>query len=206
MRPGTWLSLVFLLACDSTPTPRPSASAAAPPKAATVTSAAAPARASAKEAPPACVDRSPSGREAPPPGPDPRCPEDTGKRFDLRWGKVRFPASKAEVSVELAVEAPARQRGLMFRKDLPEEEGMLFVFERQRPLSFWMKNTCLPLDMLFIDEGGVIVGIEDNVPTLNQRSYRVRCPAKYVLEVNAGWAARHGVEPGQRVTFEGVAP
>jgi uncharacterized membrane protein (UPF0127 family) len=62
-----------------------------------------------------------------------------------------------------------------------------------------MHNTCIPLDLLFIDEDGLIVGIVESAPTLNDDSRGVGCPSRFVLEVNAGWSRRHGVRPGQRV-------
>jgi uncharacterized membrane protein (UPF0127 family) len=79
---------------------------------------------------------------------------------------------------------------------------MLFTWSDERPRSFWMKNTCLSLDMLFIDQEGFIVGILEQVPTLNEVSRRIACPASRVLEVNAGFCRRHGVEPGQRIRVD----
>jgi hypothetical protein len=117
---------------------------------------------------------------------------------------VRFVEADKSVSVEVAEKNEHRLRGLMYRTALADSEGMLFVFERRRVHQFWMRNTCLPLDMLFIDRDGLIVGIEENVPTLNDRSYRVPCPSLYVLEVNAGWTRRHGVTAGQRVELPGM--
>jgi len=135
-------------------------------------------------------------------GPDPSCPDDPG-RPELPWGKVVFDDPGAEVKVEVAAEPQHRQRGLMYRKQLGEDEGMVFLFGRRHLLTFWMKNTCLPLDMIFIDRDGVVVGIEENVPTMNTDTYEVGCPSQYVLEVNAGWSRRHGVEPGQKARFVG---
>jgi uncharacterized protein len=143
-------------------------------------------------------------RPAPPAGPDPKCPDDPG-RPTLSWGKVRFPEIDATVEVEVARDDDHRQRGLMFRRELPDDQGMIFVFERPRIQTFWMKNTCLPLDMIFIAGDGLVVGIEENVPTMNTKTYSVPCPSIYVLEVNAGWARRHGVQAGQRVLLEGIA-
>jgi len=117
---------------------------------------------------------------------------------------VVFEAEGLAVDVELARQDEHRRRGLMYRTSLPQDEGMLFVFDQRRVHAFWMKNTCLPLDMLFIDHDGLIVGIEQNVPTMNRRSYQVGCPSTYVLEVNAGWAHHHGVKAGQRVRFDNV--
>jgi uncharacterized membrane protein (UPF0127 family) len=139
------------------------------------------------------------------PVPDPRCPADPGPIPKLRSGKVVFPeAARTTLSVEIAAQDAERMRGLMFRKQLDETRGMIFRFEEREDHTFWMKNTCIPLDMLFIDGDGVIVGIEENVPTLNESSYHVGCPSNYVLEVNAGWARRHGVVAGQRVILEGI--
>jgi uncharacterized membrane protein (UPF0127 family) len=106
------------------------------------------------------------------------------------------------VAVELARTNHDRQRGLMYRTTLDKDEGMLFSWSDERPRSFWMKNTCLPLDMLFIAADGVIVGILEQVPTMNTASRSVRCPAAHVLEVNAGYCRAHGIEPGQRVQVD----
>ncbi len=144
-------------------------------------------------------------RMAPALGPDPRCPADRSGRPELPWGRVAFTDAKVEVKVERVADDSQRQRGLMYRTSLPEDEGMLFIFAERRVHRFWMKNTCISLDMLFIDHDGLIVGIEENVPTMNERTYQVGCPSQYVLEVNAGWARRHGVRAGQWVTFEGVS-
>ncbi len=91
----------------------------------------------------------------------------------------------------------------MYRTEMPEDVGMLFSWDDQSQRSFWMKNTCLPLDMMFIDADGVIVSILEQVPTLNTQPRRSGCPARHVLEVNAGWTRRHGVRPGQRVKLGG---
>lgn len=88
----------------------------------------------------------------------------------------------------------------MYRTGMPVDTGMLFTFAAEEPRSFWMRNTCIPLDILFLDEQGTIVGILEQVPTLNTLPRHVPCPSKSVLELNAGWARAHGVEPGQSVT------
>jgi len=142
-------------------------------------------------------------RPEPKPGPDPKCPEDPG-RPKLRWARVTFPHNGETLDVELAETEDQRQRGLMYRKELPETHGMLFLFNNRGPRRFWMKNTCLPLDMMFIDGDGLIVGIEENVPTMNENSYSVGCASQYVLEVGAGWSRRHGVRPGNYARFEGL--
>lgn len=113
-------------------------------------------------------------------------------------------AAAPSVTVEVADSGTARQRGLMMRKSMPENRGMIFVFEERRVQEFWMHNTCIPLDMMFIDKDGFITGIEENVPTMNDNTYASGCPSTYVLEVNAGWSRKHGVAPGQSVRFEGL--
>lgn len=132
-----------------------------------------------------------------PPDPEPDRPM-------LRLGKVHLASAGAVLDVELAEREPDRLRGLMYRHQLSDLQGMLFLFQFRRDHRFWMRNTCIPLDMLFIDSDGLIVGIEENVPTLNDSTYHVGCPSRYVLEVAAGWSRRHGVEPGQFVRFEGL--
>jgi len=136
---------------------------------------------------------------------DPRCPDDPEGRFALRMGRVRFPdAGQVALEVELAETARQQMRGLMYRREMSDQQGMLFLFPERKIKTFWMKNTCLPLDMLFIDTDGFIVGIEENVPTMNENTYQVGCPSQFVLEVNAGWSRRHGVRPGQRMVFDGI--
>jgi uncharacterized membrane protein (UPF0127 family) len=144
-------------------------------------------------------------RPAPPQGPDPRCPKDPTGPFPLRRATVRVAGLDATVDVEVAERDEHRTRGLMFRKDLGENQGMLFVFDAEQELAFWMRNTCLPLDMLFVATDGTIVGIEENVPTLNDGHYAPgTCEARYVLEANAGWSRRHGVKAGQKLVLGGI--
>jgi hypothetical protein len=133
-----------------------------------------------------------------------RCPDDPTGPLALPYGTVSFPDApgKPELRVELAREQESRTRGLMYRTDLSQDQGMLFTWREAQLRSFWMKNTCLPLDMLFIDDEGYIVGILENVPTLNLAARRVRCPAQHVLEVNAGWTRSHGVFAGQKLLIE----
>jgi hypothetical protein len=140
------------------------------------------------------------------PGPDPRCPADPLVRLPpMRSARVSFPeASHASVDVEVAEREEDRTRGLMYRKSMPEDRGMIFLFDERENHMFWMHNTCIPLDMMFIDEDGFITGIEENCPTMNDGTFQSGCPSKYVLEVNAGWSRRHGVRAGQKVKIEGL--
>jgi len=108
------------------------------------------------------------------------------------------------VAVELARTDEERTRGLMNRRELAPEAGMLFIFSELEPRAFWMKNTLLPLDMLFIDDGGRLVGLIERAEPLTTSPRDPGVPSRYVLEVNGGWASRHGVRPGDRVRFENV--
>jgi uncharacterized protein len=108
------------------------------------------------------------------------------------------------VAVEVARTDEARTRGLMDRPRLDADAGMLFVFDESAPHAFWMKNTLIPLDMIFIDDTGRIVGIVERAEPRTLTSRDVGVPSRYVLEVNGGWAAAHGVAKGDTVRFENV--
>ena len=146
-----------------------------------------------------CVVPSPA-KPPPPAKPAIRCPDDPlgGPPF-AKMGRVSFPS--ASVEVELALADDEVTRGLMYRTQMPEEHGMLFRLEERKEQTFWMHNTCISLDMMFIDEDGTIVGILENVPTLNDEARSVGCPSRYVLEVNGGWSRRHGVSAGQKAVI-----
>jgi uncharacterized membrane protein (UPF0127 family) len=112
---------------------------------------------------------------------------------------------KHPVDSEVAATPEARTRGLMWRTQLAAGAGMLFIFPRQQPLTFWMKNTLIPLDMIFFDEALTIVGIEESAVPRTLSSRGPGAPAKYVLEVPGGWSARVGLRPGLKVELLGVA-
>jgi hypothetical protein len=95
----------------------------------------------------------------------------------------------------------SREKGLMFRRSLPEDEGMLFVFEYPQMQSFWMRNTYLPLDIAFLSEQRVIINILTMKPLDEGPRYRSSAPALYVIEANAGWFSSHGIAPGDRAVF-----
>lgn len=107
----------------------------------------------------------------------------------------------AELKVELACTPEAQQRGLMFRERLPENQGMLFVFAEEQTLSFWMKNTSLPLSIAYIDAAGEIIEIQELTPFDETPRPSAR-PARYALEVNQGWFERHHIQPGQRILLD----
>lgn len=96
------------------------------------------------------------------------------------------------------------QKGLMYRKFLAEDAGMLFLMGELDDHHFWMRNTLIPLDILFIDPELKVVGILEDMQPLDEHSRGVGAPSTYVLEVNAGWTKAHGVVAGSLVRFEGV--
>jgi uncharacterized membrane protein (UPF0127 family) len=102
-------------------------------------------------------------------------------------------------SVELAVNDEQRARGLMFRKELPEGKGMLFDFQTEQDVAFWMKDTYIPLDMIFIRANGRILRIAANTTPLSTQTVPSGGPVRAVLEVAGGTARRLGIEPGDRV-------
>lgn len=112
------------------------------------------------------------------------------------------------VRLEVAADPARRERGLMWRTHLADGEGMLFVFENDADRAFWMKNTLIPLDLIFIArEGpaqGRVVGIRADATPLSTAPLAVGAPSRWVLEVPAGFAARHGLAAGDRVELRGV--
>lgn len=103
------------------------------------------------------------------------------------------------VTAEVAATPGARRRGLMFRESLPENHGMLFVFREEQLLSFWMKDTQLPLSIAFARADGTIVHIADLEP-LVEHAVSSRLPARYALEMTRGWFARHGILTGTKLS------
>jgi uncharacterized membrane protein (UPF0127 family) len=101
--------------------------------------------------------------------------------------------------VEVARNDADRAQGLMFRRSMPADQGMLFDFGRVEPVAMWMQNTYLPLDMLFIRADGTIARIAANTEPLSTRTIPSGEPVLAVLELNAGTAAKLGVKPGDRV-------
>jgi hypothetical protein len=108
---------------------------------------------------------------------------------------------KTPLWVEVADTLEKQERGLMFRRSLPENEGMLFVYKEPIEMSFWMRNTLIPLDIVFVGADGVILNIHQARPLDESVLYRSAGAAKYVIETNQGWCARHGIVPGDRVTL-----
>jgi uncharacterized membrane protein (UPF0127 family) len=111
-------------------------------------------------------------------------------------------ASKSGVhvfAVEMALTPEEQAKGLMFRRQLPEGQGMLFDFKVEQPVSFWMRNTYISLDMIFIRADGRILRIAENTEPLSERQVHSGGPVRAVLEVIAGTAKKLGIGPGDRV-------
>lgn len=109
----------------------------------------------------------------------------------------------ARYRVEIADDDAERARGLMFRDALPADQGMLFIHERQEPLAYWMKNTRIPLDILYFDGNRRLVSQQRDVPPCSAGDrcppYPSGAPARFVLELNAGEAARLGLRDGEEL-------
>jgi uncharacterized membrane protein (UPF0127 family) len=147
-----------------------------------------------------CADaKHANDRPAPPPQTEEAMLSQRGKvTLHLKGGR------EERLDVEIASDDPTRTRGLMFRKALPETAGMIFVFPEESLRSFWMKNTLIPLDMLFVDAKGKVIGIVENAEPRTLTSRSVEGDSKYVLEVAGGWCARHGVAAGDTLALEGM--
>jgi uncharacterized membrane protein (UPF0127 family) len=106
--------------------------------------------------------------------------------------------------VEIADTPAKRERGLQYRKDLAHDRGMIFLFPTESPQSFWMKNTPIPLDMIFIDRERRIVGIVEETLPFSLDSRSVGTPSQFVLEINGGLSKRHGIKAGDTVRFDDI--
>jgi uncharacterized membrane protein (UPF0127 family) len=113
--------------------------------------------------------------------------------------RVKLSAGMHQIDAQVAQTNEQRATGLMWRKEMPQHEGMLFVFEQASMQCFWMKNTLLPLSTAFVADDGTIVNIEDMKPqTLD--SHCSQKPVRYVLEMNQGWSKKKGLAAGSRLS------
>ena len=116
----------------------------------------------------------------------------------LNLQRVKLFAGMNVIDAQLALTPEQRQIGLMLRKDMPQHEGMLFVFEQPSQQCFWMKNTLLPLTAAFVSDDGTIVNLADMKPQTTD-SHCSAQPVRYVLEMNRGWFAKKGVKAGAKL-------
>jgi len=110
-------------------------------------------------------------------------------------------------AVEVAQDNQSRAMGLMFRESMDDDAGMLFIFPQPQPLAFWMKNTLIPLDILYFDQNRQLINISERTPpckntTTRCPNYPSEKPAKYVLEINAGLSEKYGFKAGDELVIE----
>ncbi|WKN30133.1 DUF192 domain-containing protein [Porifericola rhodea] len=108
----------------------------------------------------------------------------------------------AHIAIEVADDDAQRQQGLMYRSSMEDSTGMLFIFERARPQTFWMKNTKIPLDIMYVDEDSSIIMIYKSVMPYSEKSVPSYDPALYVVEVNGGFSSRNNIKEGDRISFK----
>jgi len=112
--------------------------------------------------------------------------------------RTKLAAGMHQIDAQVALSPEQRQIGLMFRKEMPQHEGMIFVFEEPSKQCFWMKNTLLPLTAAFVADDGTIVNLEDMKPQTENPHCSVK-PVRYVLEMNQGWFAKKGIKAGSKL-------
>lgn len=122
----------------------------------------------------------------------------TAQNAPQNLATVRLTAGMHAIQAQLAQTYGEREIGLMFRKTMPANDGMLFVFEQAGQQCFWMKNTLLPLSVAFVADDGSIVNIDAMKPETLDNHCSTK-PVRYVLEMNDGWFARHGIKPGSKL-------
>jgi uncharacterized protein len=115
--------------------------------------------------------------------------------------RVTLSAGMHQIDAQVAQTIEQRTTGLMHRKEMPQHEGMLFVFERPTIQCFWMKDTLLPLSVAFVSDDGTVVNLADMKP-LALDSHCSDKPVRYVLEMNQGWFAKKAVKPGTKLAGE----
>lgn len=108
----------------------------------------------------------------------------------------------SKIDIEIADSDEQRTTGLMFRTSMSENQGMLFIFPYETEQSFWMKNTVLPLDMIFVNANNEIVKIHHNTTPFSEESYASGKPAIYVVEVNAGYSNKLGIKEGDKIIWK----
>lgn len=135
----------------------------------------------------------------------PKSPAYTGPQFtddgDLAIYRDGATEPIVQLDIELADDEESRVKGLMYRQEMDEDQAMLFIMEANEPQSFWMLNTYIPLDIIYIGEDKKIVSIQRNTTPKSTDPVPSGAPAKYVLEVNAGYAERHGLQVGDRLEW-----
>lgn len=112
--------------------------------------------------------------------------------------RIKLTAGMHQLDVQLAQAVQERQIGLMFRKEMPQHEGMLFVFDQPATQCFWMRNTFIPLTAAFVADDGTIVNLADMKPQSDDSHCSAK-PVRFVLEMNQGWFAKRNIQPGYKL-------
>ncbi|MDB5946252.1 MAG: hypothetical protein JWQ33_1278 [Ramlibacter sp.] len=112
--------------------------------------------------------------------------------------RVKLSAGMHQIDAQVARTTDERSTGLMFRKEMPQHEGMLFVFEEPSQQCFWMKNTVLPLSVAFVADDGTVVNVDEMKPQTLDSHCSLK-PVRYVLEMNQGWFSKKGIKAGARL-------
>lgn len=126
----------------------------------------------------------------------------SSKAGDVKGNLHKITMDSSAVWVEIADNEEMRAKGLMWRESMPQDQGMLFVFQNAEMQSFWMRNTYMPLDIAFIDANWKITDIHHMKPIIDTIYYQSSVPVPYALEVNQGWFAKHGVRVGDTIRLE----
>jgi uncharacterized protein len=113
--------------------------------------------------------------------------------------RVRLGAGMHQIDAQVAMAPEERSTGLMYRKEMPQHEGMLFIFEQPATQCFWMKNTLLPLTAAFVADDGTIVNLVDMKPQTTDAHCSAK-PVRYVLEMNQGWFKKKNIQAGTKLT------
>ncbi|MCB9899463.1 MAG: DUF192 domain-containing protein [Planctomycetes bacterium] len=114
-------------------------------------------------------------------------------------GRVVLDVAGRTVTAELAITPEQTQRGLMERTHLDPDSGMLFLFQTERPRLFWMRNTRIPLDIVFLAGDGTVINVAEAPPLVERPGFASERPARFVLEMARGWCAQAGLRPGDRI-------
>ncbi|MCU4743220.1 DUF192 domain-containing protein [Natronoglomus mannanivorans] len=131
---------------------------------------------------------------------------DTDENATATFLESTGPTENVTVTLEVAANGTERAEGLMYRESLPENHGMVFVYADEDQRSFWMKNTLIPLDIIYLDSDGTVLNVEEAEPQPDASDsdlerYHSDGPAQYVIELDQGFSEEHGIEPGTEVVF-----
>jgi uncharacterized membrane protein (UPF0127 family) len=128
------------------------------------------------------------------------CEQNGSRSSNKAWWTVPMQIGNKTFKLEVADTYESRKTGLMHRKSMPADHGMIFVFADEQPLAFWMKNTLIPLDVIYLDAKGKVVSVK-KLEALDLTPVDSEGPAKYAIEINRGAAADAGVKPGDVLTI-----